>query len=235
MVCETFQEPLQSVLAALLTTLPSPKGPLLDVGCGTGGKTPLLRSVCTPAVSLVGLDHDRQALREAVHNERILAVAGDAHALPLRPECCGAAVCIAAFGLFHDQRQALREVRRVVRSDGWIVVVTATTAWMPWSPRMRDWMATWYARVGLTTDYWLTMPDPVVDLATLVQETGWNDVRAGAFVLETEAASSQMALPLLTPAAMRQHLTPSDMREYDGIAAQSEPELLPLMLVVMGR
>ncbi len=232
MVCETFQEPLQSVLAALLATLPSPKGPLLDVGCGTGNKTSLLRSVCTPAVSLVGLDRDRQALREAARNEGVLTIAGDAHALPLQPESCGAAVCIAAFGLFHDQRQALRELRRVVRSGGWIVVVTATTAWMLWSPRIRDWMATWYAQVGLTTDYWLTMPDPVVNLATLVQETGWNDVRAGAFVLET---GSRQALPLLTPAAMRQHLTPSDMCEYNGIAAQSEPELLPLMLVVMGR
>lgn len=227
---EALHEPLKPTLTAILATLAPPEGPLLDVGCGTGAKAPLLRSL---SASLVGLDCDLEALQEAVALAKLLAVAGDAHALPLRTACCGAAVCIATLGLLHDQRAALREMRRVVRPGGWILVVTATTAWVPWSARMRDWIARRCDRDNRPGKLLFSSPDAAADLGALLLETGWSEVRIGAFVIEAGSAA-QSVLPLLTHKHVQRHLTPAEAEEYAAIAACADVELLPLMLAAAG-
>jgi len=227
---ETLHEPVKPALAAMLATLPPPEGLLLDVGCGAGGKTPWLRSMLNSLAPLIGLDCDLEALQKAVAHDGLLAVAGDAHALPLRPACCSAAVCIATLGALHHQRVALRELRRVVRPGGWVLVVTATTAWVPWSAHMRSWVARLYDRVGMSGELVLATPEPAADLAALLRETGWNDVRAGAFVIEADGADVRPALPLLVRESLQRHLTLAEVQEYDTIAASADVELLPLML-----
>lgn len=257
-----LHEPLMPVLAAILATLPHPDGPLLDVGCGTGAKASLLRATldlapirksslsrrrqclrlpdrtsvsdCSDrllAAPLIGLDCDAAALREAVTRGELPAIAADAHALPLRSACCGAAVCIATLGLLRDQCAALRELRRVVRPSGWVLVVTATTAWVPWSADMRNWMARQCDPPGSLL---LTNPEIAADLAALLQESGWNEARTGAFVLEANDDSGQPVLPLLTREAVQRHLTPAKGREYDELVAQADLEILPLILAAVG-
>lgn len=231
--CDTLHEPLMPVLTAILSTLPPPEDPLLDVGCGAGAKTPVLCATLNPA-PLIGLDHDLEALQEAVAYGGLLAVAGDAHALPLRSASCGAAVCIATLGLLHDQRAALRELRRVVRPDGWVLVVTATTAWVRWSAHMRHWILRLCDRVDASGDLLFTTPEPAADLGALLQETGWSEVRTGAFVIEANGVADQPVLPLLTREAAQRRLAPAGVREYDALVADADIELLPLILAAVG-
>jgi ubiquinone/menaquinone biosynthesis C-methylase UbiE len=226
--------PMAPVLAAILAALPSPAGLLLDVGCGAGHKTALLRSLLNVAGPLAGIDCDREALSAAARSG-MWAIAGDAHMLPLRTACCGAAVCLATLGMLHDQRAALRELRRAVRPGGWLVIVTATTAWTFWSVRLRDWIQTVIAeRERRRVDLLLTTPEPAVDLATLIRDAGWREVRAGAFVIETADEMSRRVLPLISQNSARQQLTPARLREYDALVADADMELLPLMLVATG-
>jgi len=155
--------------------------------------------------------------------------------LPLCTACCGAAVCLATLGMLRDQRAALHELRRVVRPGGWLVVVTATTAWTFWSVRLRDWIQALLAeRERRRVDLLLTTPEPAADLATLIQDAGWREVRAGAFVIETGDEMSQRVLPLISQNGARQQLTPARLREYDALVADADMELLPLMLVATG-
>ncbi len=232
--CDALHEPLMPVLTAILTTLPPPDGSLIDVGCGAGAKTPVLCATLNLPPPLIGLDHDLEALQEAVAHGGLLAIAGDAHALPLRSASCGAAVCIATLGLLHNQRTALREVRRVVRPGGWALVVTATTAWVPWSAHMRHWIATRWACADATGERLLTTPEPVADLVALLGETGWDAGRAGAFVIGTDDADAQPVLPLLTREAVQRRLAPASVREYDALVADADVELLPLILAAVG-
>jgi SAM-dependent methyltransferase len=231
----TLHAPMAPVLAAILAALPSPAGLLLDVGCGAGHKTALLRSLLNVAGPLAGIDCDREALSAAARSG-MWAIAGDAHMLPLRTACCGAAVCLATLGMLHDQRAALRELRRVVRPGGWLVVVTATTAWTCWSVRLRGWIQALLAeREPGRADLLLTTPEPAADLATLIRDAGWRDVRAGAFVIETGDEMSQQVLPLISQNGARQLLTPAGLREYNALIADADVELLPLMLAATGR
>lgn len=230
---EALHEPLKPILTVLLATLAPPEGPLLDVGCGAGAKAPLLQSTLELSAPLIGLDCDLEALQEAVTHAGLLAVAGDAHALPLRSACCGAAVCIATLGLLRDQRAALREMRRVVHPGGWVLVVTATTAWVPWSAHMRDWTARLGNRDDLPGELLFTMPEAAADLGALLRETGWSEVRTGAFVIEAGSAA-QSVLPLLTREHVQRHLTPAEAEEFEAIVACTDVALLPLMLAAAG-
>lgn len=228
--------PMTPVLEAILSTLPLPQGLLLDVGCGVGSKTAFLRSTLNFVGSLAGVDCDREALSVAVARSGIWAIAGDAHMLPLRTACCGAAVCLATLGMLRDQRAALRELRRVVQPGGWLVVVTATTVWTFWSVRLRDWTETMFAkREHRSADLLLMTPEPAVDLATLIRDSGWREVRAGAFVLEAGDEMSQPVLPLIARNSAPQQLTPAGLREYDALVADADVELIPLMLVATGQ
>ncbi|MBO9325328.1 MAG: class I SAM-dependent methyltransferase [Roseiflexus sp.] len=226
--------PMTPVLEAILGTLPVPEGLLTDVGCGAGHKTALIRSTLNFAGPIVGIDCDRKALSAAARGG-MWAIAGDAHMLPLRTACCDAAVCLATLGMLHDQRAALCELRRVVRLGGWLVIVTATTAWTFWSVRLRDWIQTVIAeRERRGVDLLLTTPEPAADLAALLRDAGWREVRAGAFVIETGNEMSQRVLPLISQNDTRQ-LTQAEVREYDALVADADVELLPLMLVATGR
>ncbi|MGQ9827312.1 MAG: class I SAM-dependent methyltransferase [Roseiflexus sp.] len=228
--------PMAPVLKVILGALPSPEGPLLDVGCGTGSKTALLRSTLNFAGPLLGIDCNRESLSPAAVRGRMWVVGGDAHMLPLCTACCGAAVCLATLGMLHDQRAALRELRRVVRPGGWLVVVTATTAWASWSVHLRSWTRALLAMRGHEVEnLLLTTPEPAIDLALLLRDAGWSEVRAGAFVIETGDAASQDVLPLFSQSSIRQQLTPVEVRDYDALVAGADVELLPLMLVAIGR
>jgi trans-aconitate methyltransferase len=79
--------PMAPVLEAILGALPLPEGLLIDVGCGAGHKTALLRSLLNVAGPLAGIDCDREALSAAARSG-MWAIAGDAHMLPLRTACC---------------------------------------------------------------------------------------------------------------------------------------------------
>lgn len=240
--CTSLHAPVLPVLRALLMTLPTPAGPLLDVGCGTGGKAALWTGSFTGHVPLIGIDINRVALHHATASLRFNAIAADAHALPLRASSCGAAVCSATLGLLADPRLALRDMRRVVRPGGWVLVVTATQTWtlaIPWPAALCHQLAALLeAQPGANRDLLLSTPEPAAGLVTLLRDAGWPVVTAGAFVLDAEGDALARALPLLSWRLVRPRvagcLTGAELRECDAIAAQGDAELRPLALVAIG-
>jgi ubiquinone/menaquinone biosynthesis C-methylase UbiE len=99
---------------------------LLDAGCGPGTYHPALAA---RSVHVIGLDASRGMLREAraqatADGYAIDAMLGDAQALPYRGATFDGVM--ANHMLYHvpDQRAALREMRRVLRTGGRAVLAT---------------------------------------------------------------------------------------------------------------
>lgn len=96
---------------------------VVDVGCGNGAYFPGLRRRIDPDGTVVGFDLSEGMLRTARHDGARLAVA-DAQALPLPDDVVD--VVLAMHMLYHvpDVELALRELRRVLRPGGALLVAT---------------------------------------------------------------------------------------------------------------
>jgi SAM-dependent methyltransferase len=105
---------------------PAPGLCLADVGCGPGS---YFRWFAGQGLQVIAVDRSVGMLREARqeaarHALAAAAIQADAQALPLRDASCDRA--LAAHMLYHvpDQLGALRELRRVLRPGGRVVLVT---------------------------------------------------------------------------------------------------------------
>ncbi len=96
---------------------------LLDVGCGTGA---LLEAILSahPGARAVGIDLSPEMLGVARERlgERARLLAADAEHLPLGNEEVDLVVCVDSFHHYPDPRAALREMARVTRPDGRLVI-----------------------------------------------------------------------------------------------------------------
>ncbi len=119
------------VLAAVSRYAPAGFGSMLDVGCGTGGNLAALRAAF-PEASFTGVDASEDAL-EASRRRGLHVVAGDASALPVAD---GSADIVSALDVLEhldDDRAAVREMARVLRPGGLLVVTVPAYKWM-WGP-----------------------------------------------------------------------------------------------------
>lgn len=95
---------------------------ILEVGCGTGVLTSELRQAI-PA-SILGLDHDHARLRFArVQDAGCSYSCGDGHRLPFPNSSFDACLCHYLLLWVEDPLQVLREMRRVTRRAGWVLVL----------------------------------------------------------------------------------------------------------------
>jgi SAM-dependent methyltransferase len=97
---------------------------VLDVASGEGYGSALLAQV---ARSVVGVEHSGPTVRGAASNfprRNLQFIQGDARALPLASCCIDVVVSFETIEHFDRQDDFLREVRRVLRSDGTFVVST---------------------------------------------------------------------------------------------------------------
>jgi ubiquinone/menaquinone biosynthesis C-methylase UbiE len=102
---------------------------VLDVGCGTGVLLPVFAQAVAPAGEVIGLDRSAKFLEDARQRiERtqtqgtVTLQQGDALALPFPDERFDAAHCERVLLHVDDPDLALREMRRVVRPGGRVVV-----------------------------------------------------------------------------------------------------------------
>jgi len=100
------------------------RGRGVDIGCGPGFVARRFRAASadpSPALSILGLDLDRQALRLA--REAVPVVQGSAVALPIRSEALDFAYARLALRYVPDPARAVGELARVVRPGGSVFVL----------------------------------------------------------------------------------------------------------------
>jgi ubiquinone/menaquinone biosynthesis C-methylase UbiE len=124
-----YQPEQDAVLAALRER---PPAAVLDVGCGTGQLAHRMQAEF-PRARVVGCDFSAGMLQQARARDGVAAwVQGDAGRLPFGGETFDAVVSTQAFHWFPDQRGALRELARVLRVDGRLLmtVVVPPFGWV---------------------------------------------------------------------------------------------------------
>jgi 2-polyprenyl-3-methyl-5-hydroxy-6-metoxy-1,4-benzoquinol methylase len=102
---------------------------LLDAGCGTGLFS---REAARRGARVISLDCGKNLLRETRRKGIDLLVAGDAARMPIRDGCFDIVLsseCIEHTPAPHD---TVRELVRVLRPGGWMVVTCPNAAWR-WS------------------------------------------------------------------------------------------------------
>jgi SAM-dependent methyltransferase len=93
---------------------------LLEVGCGTGAILQNLEYSC--AGELHGLDLSFSRLRQAQsHTSQAFLTCADAHHLPYASRCLDGVACHFLLLWLTEAQEALLEMRRVVKSGGWVI------------------------------------------------------------------------------------------------------------------
>ena len=92
---------------------------ILDIGCGTGILFDMLRRKVGPEGSITGIDFSFEMAQKAHRNfpfKNVNVVDADAITLPFADSTFDMAVAFAAFPHFSDQRKALDETHRILKS-----------------------------------------------------------------------------------------------------------------------
>jgi len=98
---------------------------VLDVGTGTGVLIPYLCREVGASGQILAVDLSFQMLRQANRKPRRdtdIIVQADVHFLPFANEMVDRVICFAAFPHFRDKAKALRELSRVLRHDGILII-----------------------------------------------------------------------------------------------------------------
>lgn len=109
---------------------------ILDAGCGTGVFT---LDILAAGAHVAGVDLSLPMLGKAVSKCRLLRfspVAGDILRLPFKDESFDKAVSITALEFIKDAKSAVKELFRVTRSGGLVLVATLNSQ-SPWAERRR--------------------------------------------------------------------------------------------------
>ncbi len=115
------------VLGAMIAEL-GPAGPVLDVGCGTGGNAELL----APWAPLHGVDRSPPAARGSLARGYASAVIADGWRLPFPDGTFPVVTCLDVLEHLRDDVAAAAELRRVCRPGGLVVATVPAFQWL-WS------------------------------------------------------------------------------------------------------
>ena len=100
-----------------------PRAAVLDVGCGTGVLFPILLEKVGRDGHIVALDISGKMLRLAkTKGHPVTQIQGDAQWLPFPAKSFDWVVCNSVFPHFSDKLGALREVHRVLKDGGRLVI-----------------------------------------------------------------------------------------------------------------
>jgi len=98
---------------------------VLDIGTGTGVFLPYLAGSAGERGHIIALDVARKMLLKAKSkgiSGNIDYICSNVEDLPLAAGTCDAAVCYSSLPHFRNKVRALQQVRRVLKSDGWLYV-----------------------------------------------------------------------------------------------------------------
>jgi len=119
----------REVIKAVIERLPLPgEARILDAGCGSGRNMVELASYGT----VVGVELSERAVERARARAVGEVIRGSLEELPFPEGSFDLAVCLDVIEHLDDDLAALRELRRVVRKDGWLVLTVPAYQWL-WS------------------------------------------------------------------------------------------------------
>lgn len=98
---------------------------LLDVGTGPGVLIPYLRAMVGVSGQVFAFDLSFEMVRQACRKRRAsqnMIVRADVHCIPFNNDVFNRVICFAAFPHFIDQARAVREMGRVLRPGGTLVI-----------------------------------------------------------------------------------------------------------------
>ncbi len=197
---ETTRQALVDYLDAVVTTPllraaadgavtalgPMPGARVLDVGCGTGVFLPILAELVGETGRVTGVDHAadfvdtaRRRVNELGLGDRVEVFEGNALDLPFPGAAFDAAHCERMLMHLEDPTAALREMRRVVRPGGAVVVVESDWAGLRVDHPDREAFDALYTR-------WLVrirQPAMGLELRRRMTEAGLADVQAEPIIL----------------------------------------------------
>jgi ubiquinone/menaquinone biosynthesis C-methylase UbiE len=115
---------------------------ILDVGCGAGTAEVRLGQLGISQMRLFGVDLIGPRVSEAVasaraHNIRARFASADVCALPFKPNAFDSAFCVAVLQHVRDRGSAIRELARVTKPGGRVLVIEPDNAaryWYSFSP-----------------------------------------------------------------------------------------------------
>lgn len=87
---------------------------LLDVGCGTGISTESFKCI------KIGIDPSEELIKQAI--KRIPAIIGKGEKLPFSDNIFDLVVSLTAIHNFEDFKQGIKEMKRVCKKDGMIII-----------------------------------------------------------------------------------------------------------------
>lgn len=123
-----FDRVHDAVLRSVATVVRGAAAPVVcDVGCGTGRLLERLRAVL-PDASLIGVDASAKMIEVAAAKPALRGVrleVARADALPLESASCDLVVSTISFHHWEDQAGGLRDVARVLRAGGSLLLVDA--------------------------------------------------------------------------------------------------------------
>lgn len=120
-----FGDDLPAYTAAITEAAIPRGGVVIDVGCGTGRALPPLRWAVGPGGSVIALDLTPEMLavaRPAGEAASAVLVLGDARSLPFADEAADAIFAAGLVNHLPDPRAGLRELARVTRPGGLLVL-----------------------------------------------------------------------------------------------------------------
>ena len=115
---------------------PGPNERILDVGCGTGVFT---IDILGFGPRITGLDISYPMLKRATLKSKgypFRAVAGDMKYLPFVDQCFDKVVSMTALEFIEDGKEAVKDLFRVTKKGG-VVVVTTLNSLSPWADRRK--------------------------------------------------------------------------------------------------
>lgn len=111
----------------------NPKGKLLDISCGTGQLLKVLSKY--PHLNLQGLDYSSGMLKRARKRlkKNIILMQGDVRKLPFPNDTFDYVISTEAFHHYGNQKQALKEMYRITKKDGKLIIIDVNFFFKPFN------------------------------------------------------------------------------------------------------